>query len=172
MFAFPSPRLLYLGRGLRMGLQVVDWVASWPMVLPYYDGKVLCGLSEPGAGYPRNDARRDGVPDREQSRAVHDADGWRLHEGRRHSGRRSAGGGSDCVWVEPVNLRYQPVSVSVREDLHVFGVVKHAIHTLHTPRRAHIRQPRTDGTSLCEGACGDARTRHCRWRRSSTGPLR
>jgi DNA polymerase V len=36
----------------------------------------------------------------------------------------------DCVWLEPANPRYQPIRVSIGEDLHVFGVVKHAIHTL------------------------------------------
>ena len=38
--------------------------------------------------------------------------------------------GADCVWLEPANPRYQPIRVSIRKDLHVFGVVKHAIHTL------------------------------------------
>jgi DNA polymerase V len=38
--------------------------------------------------------------------------------------------GPDCVWLDPANPRYQPLRVSVGEDLHVFGVVKHAIHTM------------------------------------------
>ncbi len=36
----------------------------------------------------------------------------------------------DCVWLEPANPRYQPVRVGIGEELHVFGVVKHAIHSL------------------------------------------
>ena len=42
--------------------------------------------------------------------------------------------GPNCVWLDPANPRYQPVCFSEEEDLHVFGVVKHAIHTLHPPR--------------------------------------
>jgi len=38
--------------------------------------------------------------------------------------------GPDCVWLDPANRSYQPLRVSVGEDLHVFGVVKHAIHTM------------------------------------------
>ena len=38
--------------------------------------------------------------------------------------------GPGCVWLEPANPLYQAVRVSIGEDLHVFGVVKHAIHTL------------------------------------------
>ncbi len=38
--------------------------------------------------------------------------------------------GPDCVWLDPANPRYQPLCVSVGEELHVFGVVKHAIHTM------------------------------------------
>lgn len=38
--------------------------------------------------------------------------------------------GPDCVWLDPANPLYQPVCVPVGEELHVFGVVKHAIHTL------------------------------------------
>ncbi len=38
--------------------------------------------------------------------------------------------GLDCVWLEPANARYQAVRVAEDEELHVFGVVKHAIHSL------------------------------------------
>ncbi len=31
--------------------------------------------------------------------------------------------GSDCVWLDPANPRYQPLRVSLGEELHVFGVV-------------------------------------------------
>lgn len=36
----------------------------------------------------------------------------------------------DCVWFEPATRRYQPIRVGSGQDLHVFGVVKHAIHSL------------------------------------------
>ena len=32
--------------------------------------------------------------------------------------------------LDPANPKYQPLCVSIGEELHVFGVVKHAIHTL------------------------------------------
>ena len=38
--------------------------------------------------------------------------------------------GPDCIWLDPADPRYQSLCVSVGEELHVFGVVKHAIHTL------------------------------------------
>lgn len=38
--------------------------------------------------------------------------------------------GPDCVWLEPANARDQPLSMSEGEELHVLGVVKHAIHSL------------------------------------------
>ena len=38
--------------------------------------------------------------------------------------------GPDCVWLEPANPKYQPLCVSIGEELHVFGGVRHAIHTL------------------------------------------
>ena len=37
---------------------------------------------------------------------------------------------TDCVWLEPANPRYQSIRVGIGEELHVFGVVRHAIHTL------------------------------------------
>ena len=36
----------------------------------------------------------------------------------------------DCVWLEPANPRYEPIRLGIGEELHVFGVVRDAIHTL------------------------------------------
>jgi len=38
--------------------------------------------------------------------------------------------GPDCVWLDPANPKYQPICVSIGEELHVLGVVNHAIHTM------------------------------------------
>ena len=38
--------------------------------------------------------------------------------------------GPDCVWLDPANPRYESICVSAGSELHVFGVVKHAIHTI------------------------------------------
>ena len=46
--------------------------------------------------------------------------------------------GPDCIWLDPANARYQPLCVLEGEDLHVFGVVKHAIHTLREARWARF----------------------------------
>lgn len=37
---------------------------------------------------------------------------------------------SDGVWLEPANPHFRPIRVSDEAQLHIFGVVKHAIHTL------------------------------------------
>ncbi len=37
---------------------------------------------------------------------------------------------SDGIWLDPANPRYKPLRVPPDAELHVFGVVKHAIHTL------------------------------------------
>ena len=36
----------------------------------------------------------------------------------------------EYLWLEPANPRYKAVRVAAGEDLHVFGVVRHAIHTM------------------------------------------
>jgi DNA polymerase V len=38
--------------------------------------------------------------------------------------------GLHCVWLEPANPLYKAIRVSIGDDLHVFGVVKHPIHTM------------------------------------------
>lgn len=150
-----------------MGLQVVDWAASWPMVLPYFDRKVLAGFSRPAeeyldrpldlTEYPiENKAatfvmRIDG--DSMRDAGILDADilDAGMLDGDILGVDRSAKpvNGSvvavavngaydveclrrcpDCVWLEVANPRYPPVRAGSGEALHVFGVVKHAIHTL------------------------------------------
>lgn len=34
-----------------MGLELVEWAASWPLVLPYFDGKVPAGFPSPAEDY-------------------------------------------------------------------------------------------------------------------------
>ncbi len=36
----------------------------------------------------------------------------------------------DCIWLDPADPSFQPLRVSAEAELHVFGVVKHAIHTM------------------------------------------
>ena len=40
---------------------------------------------------------------------------------------RKSGG---AVWLDPANAAYQSVRIMDGESLHIFGVVKHSIHTL------------------------------------------
>jgi DNA polymerase V len=140
-----------------MSLRVVEWAADWPMLLPYFDGSVPAGFPSPAEDYLEmpldlhdflienkaatflmrvdGDSMKDAgilhgdllVVDRAASPengcvvvvAVNGA--YTVKRLRR---------GPDCVWLEPANCQFQAIRVSVGEELHVFGVVKHAIHTL------------------------------------------
>ena len=140
-----------------MSLELVEWAASWPMVLPYFDRKVPAGFPSPAEDYLETpldlteylienkaakfmmrvdgDSMKDaGILDGDLlvvDRAVKPVNGsvvvvavngeYTVKRLRR---------GPDCVWLDPANPRYQPLCVLEGEDLHVFGVVKHAIHSL------------------------------------------
>lgn len=34
-----------------MSLEIVEWAASWPLVLPYFDGRVPAGFPSPAEDY-------------------------------------------------------------------------------------------------------------------------
>ena len=140
-----------------MSLELVEWSASWPLMLPYFEGSVPAGFPSPAEDYLETpldlteflidnkaatflmrvdgDSMRDaGILDGDLlvvDRAAKPVNGcvvvvavngeYTVKRLRRCS---------DCVWLEPANPLYQSVRVSIGEDLHVFGVVKHAIHTL------------------------------------------
>ena len=140
-----------------MGLNVVEWSAEWPLVLPYYDGRVPAGFPSPAEDYLEvpldlneflvqnkaatflmrvdGDSMRDaGILDGDLlvvDRAAKPVTGsvvvvalngeYTVKRLRRCK---------DCVWLDPANPSFQPKRVDVGEELHVFGVVKHAIHTL------------------------------------------
>ena len=121
-----------------MSLELVEWTASWPMVWPYFEGKVPAGSSRPGRGLPeildvteylieskaatfllRVDGDSKPVNGSVFVMAVHgEYTVKRLHRG------------PDCTWIDPTSLRYQPVRIAMDEELHVFGMVTEAIHTL------------------------------------------
>ena len=50
-FCSPFIRHVCYTSGLRMGLHIADWAAHWPMVLPYFDGKVPAGFPSPAEDY-------------------------------------------------------------------------------------------------------------------------
>ena len=140
-----------------MSLKIVEWAASWPMVLPYFDGKVPAGFPSPAEDYLETpldlteylienraatfmmrvdgDSMKDaGILDGDLlvvDRAAEPVNGsvvvvavngaYTVKRLRR---------GPDCVWLEPANARYQSVRVAEGEELHVFGVVKHSIHSM------------------------------------------
>ncbi len=140
-----------------MSLELVEWAASWPMVLPYFEGKVPAGFPSPAEDYLETpldlteylienkaatfmmrvdgDSMKDaGILDGDLlvvDRAAKPVNGsvvvvavngeYTVKRLRR---------GPDCVWLDPANPKYQPLCVSIGEELHVFGVVRHAIHTL------------------------------------------
>ncbi len=140
-----------------MSLELVEWAASWPTVLPYFEGKVPAGFLSPAEDYLEtpldlteyligNKAatfmmRVDGHSMKDAGilngdllvvdRAAKPLNGsvvvvavngeYTVKRLRR---------GPNCIWLDSANPRYQPLRVSIGEDLHVFGVVKHAIHTM------------------------------------------
>ena len=140
-----------------MSLEIVEWAASWPIVLPYFEGTVPAGFPSPAEDYQETplhlteylienraatfmmrvdgDSMKDvGILDGDLlvvDRAAKPVNGsvvvvavngaYTVKRLRR---------GSDCVWLEPANARYQSVRVADGEELHVFGVVKHSIHSL------------------------------------------
>jgi DNA polymerase V len=140
-----------------MTLSVVEWAIDWLLVLPYFDGSVPAGFPSPAEDYLETPLdltdflidnraatflmRVDGDSMRDAGilhgdllvadRAAHPQNGcvvvvavngeYTVKRLRR---------GPDCVWLEPANPLYKAIRVSLGEDLHVFGVVKHAIHTL------------------------------------------
>ena len=140
-----------------MTLSVVEWAADWPLVLPYFDASVPAGFPSPAEDYLETplDLTEFLIENKAATFLMRvDGDSMRdagiLHgdllvvdrAAKPESGcvvvvavngeftvkrlRR----GPDCVWLEPANPLYQSIRVSIGEDLHVFGVVKHAIHTL------------------------------------------
>ena len=140
-----------------MSLELVEWAASWPLVLLYFDVKVPASFPSPAEDYLESeldlseylvenkaatfmmrvegDSMKDaGILDGDLlvvDRAAKPVNGsvvvvavngeYTVKRLRR---------GPDCVWLDPANPKYQPLCVSIGEELHVFGVVKHAIHTL------------------------------------------
>jgi DNA polymerase V len=140
-----------------MSLKEVEWACGWPLILPYFEGSVPAGFPSPSEDYLETpldlseflienkaatflmrvdgDSMRDaGILDGDLlvvDRAAKPVNGsvvvvavngeYTVKRLRRCS---------DCVWLEPANPLYQPIRISIGEDLHVFGVVKHAIHTL------------------------------------------
>jgi DNA polymerase V len=140
-----------------MSLIQVEWACDWPLILPYFDGSVPAGFPSPAEDYLETpldlseylienkaatfmmrvdgDSMKDaGILDGDLlvvDRAAKPVNGsvvivavngeYTVKRLRRCS---------DCVWLEPANPRYQPIRVGIGEELHVFGVVRHAIHTL------------------------------------------
>jgi DNA polymerase V len=140
-----------------MRLQFVEWRAEWPLVLPFYDGLVPAGFPSPADDYVEtpldlNDfliqnkaatflMRVDG--DSMKDAGILDGDLLVVDRAAKPGSgsvvvvavngeytvkrlRRTAEG----VWLDPANARFQPMRVATDEELHIFGVVKHAIHTL------------------------------------------
>lgn len=140
-----------------MSLELVEWAASRPLVLPCFDGRVPAGFPSPAEDYLETplDLREFLIENpaatflmRVDGDSMCDAgilDGDLLVVDR--AAKPVTGSvvvvavngeytvkrlrrGADCVWLDPANPRYRPVRVSVEEELHIFGVVRHAIHTL------------------------------------------
>ena len=136
---------------------VMSWVVSSPIVLPYSDGRVPAGFPSPAEDHIEHpldlaayliqnkaatflmrvegDSMRDaGILDGDLlvvDRAANAVSGSvavvALNGEFTVKRLRQVG---EYLWLEPANPRYKAVRVGAGEDLHVFGVVRHAIHTL------------------------------------------
>jgi DNA polymerase V len=140
-----------------MRLDFVEWRADWPLLVSLFDGCVPAGFPSPAEDYVetpldlnefliQNKAatflmRVDG--DSMKDAGILDGDLLIVDRAAKPSSgsvvvvavngeytvkrlRRTA----DGVWLDPANAGFRPLRVATDEELHVFGVVKHAIHTL------------------------------------------
>ena len=140
-----------------MSLAVISWCAERPMLLRYFDGRVPAGFPSPAEDYLEmpldlteflvenkaatflmrvdGDSMRDAgilhgdllVVDRAATPVTGSVVVVAVNG--EYTVKRLKRG-TDCIWLEPANPLYKPVCVSVGQELHVFGVVRHAIHTL------------------------------------------
>ncbi len=144
-----------------MSLELIEWAASCPLVLPYFDGKVPAGFPSPAEDYLETPLDlREFLIENPAATFMMRVDGDSMTDAGIHDGDllvvdraanpvsgsivvASVNGaytvkrlrrGLDCVWLEPANVLYQSVCVSAGEELHIFGVVRHSIHTM---RRFH-----------------------------------
>jgi DNA polymerase V len=140
-----------------MGLRIVEWCAEWPLILPYFDGRVPAGFPSPAEDYLEIPLDlNDFLVENKAATFLMRVDGDSMRDAGILDGdllvvnrAAIASSGSvvvvalngeytvkrlrrekDCVWLDPANPNYKPLRVDVGEDLHVFGVVKHSIHTL------------------------------------------
>lgn len=140
-----------------MRLQLVEWRADWPLVLPYYDGCVSAGFPSPAEDYVETPLDlNEFLIQNKAATFLMRVDGDSMKDAGILDGDllivdRAAKPGSgsvvvvavngeytvkrlrrtpEGVWLDPANSRFQPMQVATDEELHVFGVVKHAIHTL------------------------------------------
>ena len=140
-----------------MSLELVEWAVNWPIVLPYFDGRVPAGFPSPAEDYVETpldlteylienktatfmmrvdgDSMRDaGILDGDllvvdRSAKPENGSVVVVAVNGEYTVKRLRRG-PDCIWLDPANPRYQPLRVSLEEELHVFGVVRHAIHTM------------------------------------------
>jgi DNA polymerase V len=140
-----------------MRVEKLDWRAEGPLWLPYFDGRVPAGFPSPAEDYlevpldlneylVENKAatflmRVDG--DSMEQAGILDGDLLIVDRSARpisgsivvvavngeYTVKRLRVAGEQ-VWLDPANPRYKPLSIATGEELHVFGVVRHAIHTV------------------------------------------
>ena len=140
-----------------MRLEQLEWSASWLVVLPYFEGLVPAGFPSPAEDYLETPLDlREFLIENPAATFLMRVDGDSMKDAGIQDGDllvvdraakpvtgsvvvvavngeytvKRLRRGPDCVWLEPANPRYQPICVSIGEDLHVFGVVRHAIHTM------------------------------------------
>src|ERR1700759_105804 len=135
-----------------MSLEVVEWSAAWPLMLPYFDGKVPAGFPSPAEAYVEapldlteflienraatflmrvdGDSMKDaGILDGDLlvvDRAAKPANGSVIvvAVNGEYTGKRLRRT-AEGVWLDAPNSRFQAIRVATDEELHVLGLVRH-----------------------------------------------
>ena len=140
-----------------MRLENLEWDAAGPLILPFFEGCVPAGFPSPAEDYldvpldlneylvenkaatflmrvDGDSMKGAGIFDGDLlvvDRAAHAVSGSIVVvavNGEYTVKRLRVSG--ESVWLDPANARYKPMAIAEGEDLHIFGVVRHAIHTL------------------------------------------
>ncbi len=138
-------------------LELVEWSVGWPLMLPYFDGSASAGFPSPAEDYLETPLDlTDFLIENKAATFLMRVDGDSMKDEGILNGDllvvdRSAQPisgsivvvavngaymvkrlrrGPDCVFLESANAQYETVRVAEGEELHVFGVVRHAIHSM------------------------------------------
>ena len=140
-----------------MRIETLKWAAGPAQQIPYFDGRVPAGFPSPADDYIElpldlneflvqnkaatfmmrvsGDSMQDaGILDGDLlvvDRAIKPVSGSIVvvAVNGEYMVKRLRRTAAD-LWLDPANSQFQPMRIEPGQELHIFGVVKHAIHTL------------------------------------------